>query len=213
MSAGQRLTAIRAGSTESLGEIPPEALVTLVRWCRISRDKYTENAAVATLIRKAEHNINAAFRDAGRLHPARKNDIMEEILSNCMAGWCSTEEQHAFWEVRFWVMLQRRIADAKRALRAENNHRVNMVPYPNSEEDPIAQLPDHSALDPETQALISNALEMLPDNERKAFLWVRVQRMPESDAAGFLGVTDRTVRNYIVRAEQKLEAWRRSDRR
>ncbi len=57
------------------------------------------------------------------------------------------------------------------------------------------------------------ALAALPENHRMAFVLSRLNQLTELEIAVALGVTDRTVRNYLRAAEEGLARWIAGDTR
>ena len=55
---------------------------------------------------------------------------------------------------------------------------------------------------------VREALRALPEQERRAFVLYHYEDWPQDEIAQTLGVTDRTVRNLLVRAQKRLEEWR-----
>jgi RNA polymerase sigma-70 factor (ECF subfamily) len=60
-----------------------------------------------------------------------------------------------------------------------------------------------SGLSPNTRLMLQ-AIESLPDDDREAFELVRIQGMTPSEAAGIVGVTDRTMQRRLNRALLRL---------
>lgn len=126
-----------------------------------------------------------------------------------------------FWEVRFWVCLDRRLwnllekrqaaADLAETGTGETDGGGDEAGE--TRESPLLRVVDPQ-LAPAERAELNEALALLTENERLAVYLCRVRGwLEESDdsarpsAARILGVTGRSVRNYLKRAENKLRAW------
>src|SRR5882724_8565881 len=95
--------------------------------------------------------------------------------------------QHMRWELND---LARRLDERSHAVEL----RDELVPAPEN---------SGSGLSPNTRRMLA-AIEALPDEEREAFELVRIQGMTPSEAAGIVGVTDRTVQRRLNRALLRL---------
>ncbi len=149
-------------------------------------------------------------------------DEKEECARDLFADLCSALFRHdpaaEFWEVRFWVCLDRRLWNLAQKRQAAADSELRLADREDSEEggsaDPLQQVPD-AGPGPETLAEHRDALGTLTENERLALYLRYVEGWPEESenpdqpsVARVLGVTGRTVRNYLRRAEVKLRAWR-----
>jgi DNA-directed RNA polymerase specialized sigma24 family protein len=122
-----------------------------------------------------------------------------------------------FWEVRFWVCLDRRLWNLAERRQTAADNELRLADREDGEEeagvDPLAQVAD-TRPGPETLAEHRDALRTLTENERLALYLRYVEGWPEESenpdqpsVARVLQVTGRTVRNYLRRAEAKLRAW------
>lgn len=122
-----------------------------------------------------------------------------------------------FWEVRFWVCLDRRLWNLAEKQQAMRDSELRLDERDEGGEDPLAQIAD-TAPGPEIRAEWREALTLLTENERLALYLRTVEGLPEESEdpdrpsiARVLGVTGRTVRNYLRRAEDKLRRWERGE--
>ena len=65
-----------------------------------------------------------------------------------------------------------------------------------------AQLSAHERVE------VREALRVLPEQERRAFVLYHYEDWSQEQIAEALQITDRTVRNLLMRAQKRLEAWR-----
>lgn len=128
-----------------------------------------------------------------------------------------------FWEVRFWVCLDRRLWNMveKRQATRDNelrqaDRREDAERTDDASSDLLARIAD-TGFSPQEMAERREALEMLTENERLAIYLRHVEGLPEESedplrpsVARVLGVTGRSVRNYLRRAEAKLMTWEKS---
>lgn len=123
-----------------------------------------------------------------------------------------------FWEARFWKCLDRRLwnlVEKRQAIidseRSPGDQDADM------EEDAADRLlvgQADSTAGPEEQALLQEARSILTKNELDAMYLVFTLGLPEESddperpsAARELGVTGRSIRNYLRRAREKLAKW------
>ncbi len=66
--------------------------------------------------------------------------------------------------------------------------------------------PEQAALAREGERLVQEALALLPQKHREAFLLCEVEGMSAADAAEVLGVPQTTLRTYLFRARGKLKS-------
>jgi RNA polymerase sigma factor (sigma-70 family) len=145
---------------------------------------------------------------------SRSDDVIDEILVDFYDQVFSDDEAAMFWEVRFWVCLERRLLNIVRRRRAEIDREDNGSDLDSAFGDclPTKSWED----DPETQALVMDALARLSPPEREVFVlkhWCGYAEESKTDPAeetiaSIMGVTGRTVRNHLARAEENLAMWR-----
>jgi DNA-directed RNA polymerase specialized sigma24 family protein len=157
-----------------------------------------------------------------RLTSEESDDCARDLFAALWEALFSHEAPAEFWEVRFWVCLDRRLWNLveKRQTVRDNELRPGDSSSEDAEGDSavddasaFGRLVDSGA-SPETLAEHKEALALLTENERLAVYLCQVEGLPEESedpermtAAKILGVTGRSVRNYLRRAEAKLHAW------
>ncbi len=153
-----------------------------------------------------------------RLPPDDADDCTRDLVAALLDALFDPSPAGEFWEVRFWVCLDRRlwnlIEKRQGALDAQLREVETSTTTEGEEgESLLARLADP---DPGPEALAERqaALALLTENERLALYLTRVEGLPEESddpdritAARILGVTGRSVRNYLRRAEEKLRRW------
>lgn len=142
---------------------------------------------------------------------SRAQECEEDILSRLTEVLPSMELSHEFWEVRFWCCLRRLVLNIVRPKRREIQTTVPIEVSLNDleyQEDRDARLIDRHTLTAYQRAIIAEALAQLPDHERTAFVLFHYHEFTQQEIAEQMSVTDRTVRNWLSRAEERLKAWR-----
>lgn len=159
---------------------------------------------------------------AWRLGPGEADDCVRDLFAQMFAQLYDLEPSAEFWEVRFWLCLDRRLynlLELKQAVR-DNEIRAGDQTIGDGADDEsgtidrlIGQLTDTGA-SPEATAERRELLELLTENERGALYYVFVAGLPEESddpakqsAAKMLGVTGRSVRNYLTRAKEKISKY------
>ena len=136
-----------------------------------------------------------------------------------MSAFCPRSPSEEFWEVRFWVCLDRRLhALAEKLQRLRDREIRPADDYDTGAGDArgtdgvLALLADGQAT-PEVLAMRKELQNRLSGLEWQAVFLKYIEKMPEESGdadkqtiATILGVTGRTVRNYLRRAEKKLLA-------
>lgn len=142
---------------------------------------------------------------------SRAHECEQDILSKLSEILPSTEPGHEFWEVRFWLCLKRLILSVMRPQLHQVRTTVPLEVHLNDmgyQEDRDPRLTDRYTLTAYHRAVIAEALSRLPDHERQAFVLFHYHDFTQQEIARHMGVTDRTVRNWLSRAEERLKEWR-----
>ncbi len=152
-----------------------------------------------------------------RLPESEKDECIEVLTVEMYEAVLSHEPAQEFWEVRFWVCLDRRIHAHAEKLQRVRDREVRPADDFGTEEDGahgaegvFATLADPHA-SPETLALRKDLQRRLSETEWQAVFLKYIEKMPEESGdadkvtiSKILGVTGRSVRNYLRRAEKKL---------
>ncbi len=217
LSEKQRRRALLAEGNDKLRE---ETLVYALRECAQSGDTETAWAIAERLTERVSGHI-ARQLSKWRLPPDDADDCTRDLFAALFEALFDRSSAGEFWEVRFWVCLDRRLwnliekrqatldAQLREAEAPEGSHESSE----GGQESLLSRMHDRS-LGPEERAMLSAALSHLSENERLAVYLTKVEGLPEESddparatAASVLGVTGRSVRNYLKRAEEKIQKW------
>jgi DNA-directed RNA polymerase specialized sigma24 family protein len=138
----------------------------------------------------------------------QREELQDELIHRLYEEWLSLDGAHEFWEVRFGVCLDRRLADVVKRYERENVCKQSLHPSVQNEnkEDPIANLPDLRP-DPLRDVEVREALAYLPEPCRTAIYLYTIEQWTEEQIASYFKKTSRTVRNYLMRARRLLREW------
>ncbi len=187
-----------------------ETLVYLVRsMCRSGRREDAWQIA-EILIQRISRGVMQSLARIYGISRDQVEELKNDLLGELYEDWLSLEPADEFWEVRFGICLNRKLIDAKKRHQRIQEHEVVLTGASDAESslDPLEQMPDLSATDPESASLVRAALDSLPEPLRSAFFLAEHEGWTEESIAVHLGVTSRTVRNYLARARKHLEPWR-----
>ncbi|MES2463822.1 MAG: hypothetical protein V4671_24905 [Armatimonadota bacterium] len=217
----RQLRLMQAGERGSADRLQEETLVYFLReYDRRGESEVAWRIAEGLAERVSGHVARKLSR--WRLTPEESDDCARDLFAALWEALFSHEAAAEFWEVRFWVCLDRRLwnlVEKRQAVR-DNELRPGDASHEDADGDSAAD--EVSAFGrlvdggpgPETLAEHKEALALLTETERLAVYLCRVEGLPEESedptrmtAAKILGVTGRSVRNYLRRAEAKLHEW------
>ncbi len=172
--------------------------------------------------RKVTHSLALWRLDGPEANPS---DIMDEVLTSLYQSLFDMSAKAAFWEIRFWICFDRMLLNSIRKRRRELDRRAELITpeRPESHDEAIESLlddlhPTHrkSLADPFTNVAVADALLQLPQAVRTAYILKHAANMQEEShtsanvvtISSVLGVSGRTVRNYLTRADALLSKWR-----
>ncbi|WP_309689560.1 sigma-70 family RNA polymerase sigma factor [Armatimonas sp.] len=202
----------QAGAPDRLRE---ETLVYALRECTTRGDDETAWQLAELLTERVSGHI-ARQLAKWRLPEADADDVTRDLFALLFDALFSREPSGEFWEVRFWVCLDRRLWNLVEKRQASLD--VQLSESTESEtleggESSLMRLAERHP-GPEALAEYGEALTVLAEHERLAVYLKYIEGLPEESddperqsVAKILGVTGRTVRNYLRRAEQKLREW------
>ncbi len=182
------------------------------RLVRAGRDGAVQDACALLIARCTP--LLAAIARSQPVAPGEHEDLVQAATLQMWQEVCDLAAQHEFWEVHFNYMLRIACRDAAERLRRQRRHER---PFRRRETDD-GELWDEAdtLVDPtagEPALIVPEALAQLDGNVRRAF-WLKTQGYKErsKDASeptisSLLGVSDRTVRNYLRSAEEILRPW------
>ncbi len=203
------------------GRVREETLVYFAREYDAHGDSDTAwKIAEALIARVAAHVQRKMGR--WRLSPEEADDCARDLFTALCEALFDRGPAAEFWEVRFWVCLDRRLWNLIEKRQAVIDNELSPGDQSEGEDSEgdsdrlFARIADRDA-SPETRAMMAEALSLLAENERLALFLCYVEGLPEESddperpsAAKVLGVTGRSVRNYLRRAKDKLANWERT---
>lgn len=203
---------------EDADRLREETLVYFIRECAAHGDDDTAWHLAEMLVERVSAHVQRKLA-RWRLTPEDADDCVRDLFAALWDAVFDRSQTAEFWEVRFWVCLDRRLWNLIEKRQAVADTELS----PGDQADDGAEERDADALfarmadtgpTPEAMAERSEALALLNENERLAVYLVYIEGLPEESedpskpsAAKVLGVTGRSVRNYLRRAKDKLMAW------
>jgi len=191
-----------------------ESLVYLLREFHRRGERDAAWRIIEILERRIAGTVTRYLARIYGLSVDQREEIIDDLVCTLYAEWLSAEPAHEFWEVRFQICLKRKMIDVVERHRRVMENEVSLSKPEDGEEetpDPLEQMPDYAAMDPQTAAIVMAALDSLEEPQRTAFYLYYAQQWSEESIARYLEVTDRSVRNYLRRAEASLAKWREKD--
>ena len=196
-----------------------EALVFCLRAYQTRGDTDTAWRIAELLVERVARHVTRKLQ-RWRMTADEMEECARDLFTDLQIALFDGGPASEFWEVRFWVCLDRRLwnlAEKRQAVLDLAQKTNDRGEDGEAGEDPIARIAD-PGLGPEQMAEYRDALAVLNENERVAMYLRYVEGLPEESEdplrpslARVLGVTGRIVRNYLRRAEAKLQAWQRGD--
>ena len=189
--------------------VQPETLVGLIRILQRCGEMEAAWDLVPVLIDRSAAFINKKLR-VWRLTAQQKEDCIHEIQHGMILELFNAKPGAEFWEVRFWLCLERRLTDITRRHQMRSDRETSADAPANDEigETPVARLEDDRTLPAQILVEMQEALSLLTSAQRTAFVLYHQHQWSQPEIAGHLKVTDRTVRNLLNRAEERLAQWR-----
>lgn len=202
-----------------LARVREETLVYFVR--EYTRQGDTETAwAIADLLTQRTDAHIARKLGRWRLTPDEAEDCAHDLAAVVFEALFSNDAAQEFWEVRFWVCLDRRLYNLLEKRQGVSDSEVSSADATDADGEPaeerLTRMADGAAT-PDVLAEYKEALTLLTKNERDALFLCYIEGLPEESedknklsAAKVLNVTGRSVRNYLRRAKEKLRNWEQS---
>jgi DNA-directed RNA polymerase specialized sigma24 family protein len=132
-----------------------------------------------------------------------REDIHDDIQLRCYLAWRSPAPGHEFWQVKFWLCLDRLVMDVTRV---DNRRRSFVADFDLAiDKGPGSLVPVTTSMTRTVE--LTATLAVLPEMERYVVTNLAEGYSQEAIARA-LGCTSRTVRNYLYRARKSLIAWR-----
>ena len=194
--------------------VQEEALVGLLRIRNRQGDSDAAWHLAELLIERSAGFIERNLRP-WRLTNAQAEDCIRDIQEQMLLDLFNDGRGAEFWEVRFWLCLKRRLLNFVQKYQKIADNEVAAFGGQDDEdngENTLTRLADPRAVSPQQQAEIGEALALLTDKERAAFVLFYQHQWQQQQIADRLQVTDRTVRALLKKAEARLAQWRTASR-
>jgi len=205
----------RLSSKSQIQSLRIETLVALTRYLITLNQEMLARDLLADILRRASSNLRWVLGRRGLTGPAAVQAI-EEIVAAAVYEICDLSEKQSFWECRFWVCLRRLAWTAVNSI-IDRSADVALEDDFGDDTDEWRELatPNDPLADVVDRIVATDALQLLPLPIQKAFYLRTCQgyAIESADAteptvSKMLGVSARTVRNYLARAEKQLAQWR-----
>jgi DNA-directed RNA polymerase specialized sigma24 family protein len=200
---------------ESLLKIREETLVMLARhYGRRSADAIAWKL-IKLLCDRVSLRIGRAVR-LWRLTPLESEEIVDDVIANLYDAILVSESRGKFWEIRFWVCFDRFLLSTIRSVRNRRSKTLVLNDDYHCSGTDAQESQKTQWNDPAVRTVVAEGLAQLPENLRTAFIlkhwsgfaeWSQ-DRQETKTIACVMGVSDRTIRNYLSRAETILNRWR-----
>lgn len=194
------------------GWIQEETLVYFLRQYQRRNDPDTAWKLAEILMERSSKFIRRQIACWKSLTQDNQDECIRDVTEQMILDLFNDGPNCEFWEIRFWLCLKRRILNRVQKYRRQREFEVPSVMTDNEdnayEADRDRRFADTATLSPQMRAEINAALAILKENERTAFVLFYYEEWPQQEIARRLGVTDRTVRNLLMKAEERLKKWR-----
>jgi RNA polymerase sigma factor (sigma-70 family) len=202
------------GNPESFDYPQEETLVYLLRHCHRTGQMEAAFQLLEILIERSARIINhIVYR--WRMTPTEREDCKQQAYAQMCEALFSNDRKDEFWEIRFGLCLARKVKNILAKFGREQGNEIPESQFGDEDDAPMLEREINrinlSGSSPEKQVFLAEALASLKPEERIAFLMFHEQGHPQEEIARFLKVEDRTVRNYLRRAEKRLLEWWKTD--
>lgn len=226
-SANEQLTRAAETNKESPRYVRDECLVYLIRDAWVAGDSARYSTLTEQLLRRSARGIQHNLRTLG-VAPGDEKDVYGEVISGMMSAILDDGGAGDFYQARFRRALRFLVLSVydKYARRQKRARREDDLDTPLGGDDMKAEdgvtleerLPEDAevAARIEQRLLIREALAAIRDpRHREAFVlhyyddWPIETKDPlDPSVSRHLGVTPRTVNNWLREAERDMTAWR-----
>jgi hypothetical protein len=205
------------------GYLQEECLVYLIREYHRQCQEQLVTALSQILLHRSAKFINGQLQS---LPPERVNEAYREVITGLFTRILAVDDDRGdFLQVRFWKALDRLTKTAFTNQTKDLARSQKLTPWPNSGEaetgDDDRRMSSSlgamraSVLSPEWHLAIREALSVLPEPQRSAFILSYYDDWPidSTDAnvptiSKYFGKTPRTIHNWLKQAERILQLWR-----
>ncbi len=186
----------------------PESLVCWIREFMDRGDSRRAWDVVTALERRVARIVDRGLTRVYDLRQDQIEDLTLDLITNLYHEWLSLEPPHEFWEIRFIFCLKRKLISHVRRFIRDRDIEVDLaggIQSAADAEDPLSRLSDQRSIDTENAAIANVALDQLGYPLNRAFFLYHYGELTQEQIAKVLGVTERTVRNWLRKAEDLLE--------
>jgi RNA polymerase sigma factor (sigma-70 family) len=188
-----------------------ETLIGLLNIARAENLSHIQDSIAAKLARICENLIRKFLRAKGL-----SESFIEEAVSAIIGGFFGQilerkEKSYDFWEVNFYVSLQRLTTNYLRKRESKSKLTNTFSELSNVETDEFNyenNLRKPEILSIEKKIEIKEILMKMPDENRKIFILHRVDGWTQEQIAEVFGITARTVRNRLKQIDEFLQNFR-----
>jgi hypothetical protein len=205
------------GDASRPDKVKEEALVMLARHFRATGADRLAWKVMLTITERVQPALIRAMK-LWRLSPIVGEEFVESTISLLYEAILGDTDAEYFWEIKFWVCFERRLLSSLRKYRIQNDRYVEPE-LENSFVESVADSSNSVSIDlddPSLRAIIADGLAQLPENLRTAFMLKHWAGFPEhsedktnhATISHVMGVSGRSVRYYLSKAEKLLNEWR-----
>jgi RNA polymerase sigma factor (sigma-70 family) len=203
------------------GYLQEEALVYLLRVAARARNTRLVGDLSEALLRRCASYVHARLWKLGKdAADDGYNDVVQQLFERILD---LDTDRGDFFQVRFWLGLERLTTRAFNTLAKEYNRGRQTISisqlagYNHDDNDDLrtVRAPELDVPSDERFVLIRDALDHVDEPYRTAFLLRHLARWPTEDQdptvqtiSTYFGKTSRTIRNWLERAEEQLQQWR-----
>lgn len=196
------------------GFVSEEAAVYLLRERHRAGDGEGATRIAERLVARSAGYVSRQIAAWNMRPHSHADDCMQDIYADMLQCLFDLSPGAEFWEVRFWLCLKRRVTNVVHHY-AERRQIENSLTQARPDDDDQAQetdISDEAAPSGfarvEDRDAAAEALSQLPPNERATFVLRNYEGLPQEEIGRILGVSERQVRNRLVRADRLLRDWR-----
>jgi RNA polymerase sigma factor (sigma-70 family) len=178
----------------------PESMVYFIRLFKSRSQSETAWRIVEYLTIRIGRTILKKLRASVHCSEDQREELYDALIIQLYTEWMSLEAMHEFWEVRFWVCLNRKLMDViKDYIRQSQKIAPLSPPNDGKGKNPVDEIPDPRP-DPPSKAEIRLALASLAEPYKTTIYLYVFEQWTEEEIAHYFKKTSRTVRNYLTRA-------------
>jgi RNA polymerase sigma factor (sigma-70 family) len=191
--------------------IKEEALVYLLRDFQRRGCAREAGLIAKTLLDRSFRKIAAwVKRGLPGTADVHREQCVEEIQTQMWVALQSDAAGCEFWEIAFWMCLKRRAMnclDQSRRTAFAEVHPTFTSDESDQETNLLDLMPDRGIEDVQARIEMQEALNRLPADQRQAVHLFYIESWSQQQIAKQFGVSDRTIRNWLVVAIKSLRSY------